>query len=83
MINLYELWERMNKHGKNSIDKKSTGGMLERYQWFINNSNMGDSCTYAKKCLDLFLREDYEDIKKLFLECLKEFRSVEGDNFGK
>lgn len=62
---------------------KRSEGMLERYNWFINNSNMGDDCTYARKCEDLFLRDDYEEIRDLFLECLEEFRKIEGLTFGR
>lgn len=58
-------------------------GMLERYNYFIYNSEHGRECKYARKCLDIFLEEDYEDIRKLLLEVLSEFRNVEGDKFGK
>ena len=78
--NLFTLWSRLSRHGDG---EKTTGGMLERYHWFLHNSEYKEDCQYTKKCQDLFLRTDYEDIKKLFLECLAAFRQVEGDTFGR
>jgi hypothetical protein len=75
---LFTLLDRMN-HRKNG----ESNGMLERYNYFIYNSEHGRDCKYAARCLDIFLSEDYEDVRKLFLECLSEYRLVEGKDFGK
>jgi hypothetical protein len=56
--------------------------MIERYNFFITHSEFGKDCTYARKCKDIFLREDYEQIKQIFLDTLVQFRMVEGNQFG-
>lgn len=76
LTSLFALWQRMAGAQKN-------GGMLERYNWFLNNSEYKEDCAYTLKCQDLFLKLDYEEVKTLFLECLSEFRKVEGDSFGR
>ncbi len=60
-----------------------TEGWVERYNFFIETSEHGADCAYARKCMDLFLLDDYEDTKKLVLELLSEFRKVEGEGFGR
>ena len=83
---LWELYQRMSRHGPPPSSPgsagKMEGGMLERYNWFIANSEHGENCAYAKKCLDLFEKVDYEDIMNLFLNALKAYRDVEGKGFG-
>lgn len=39
---------------------------------------MGTDCFYYKKSLDLFERNDYDDIKFLLLACLKEIEIIDG-----
>jgi len=58
-------------------------GFCERYNFFLTTSEYGADCTYARKCMDLFLSEDYPEIRVLFLEVLAEFRSIEGEDFGR
>lgn len=45
--------------------------------------NLGDDCPYYKKSKDIFLQRDYEALKTLFLECLNQYRIVEGQDFGR
>ncbi len=80
LSSLYQLFLRLSFHVDNT--GKTNGGMLERYHWFINNSEYGSNCQYARKCKDLFERFDYEEIRDLFLVCLEEFRKIEGAEFG-
>lgn len=67
------------------VQKRENGteGWCERYNYFIVTSEHGESCNYAKKCLDLFLADDYEAIKQQFLSLLDTFRKVEGETFGR
>lgn len=80
LTSLHSLWDRLSRHA--SGDKR-TGGMLERYVYFLEHSEHGENCAYAVKSKDLFLRFDYEEIRDLFLTCLTEFRKVEGEDWGK
>ena len=57
-------------------------GFCERYNFFLETSPHGKDCAYALKCLDLFLSEDYPEIRTLFLDLLSEFRNIEGATFG-
>lgn len=80
MDSLYDLWVRIKDH-KGS---QKNNNMLEKYDYFVRNSNRGRSCTYAHKCKALFLLSDYEDIKKHLLQVIENIREVPGDeNFGK
>ncbi len=56
---------------------------IQQYLHFITHSEYGKDCGYAKKCKDLFLRYDYEEIRDLFLKTLEQFRVIEGKDFGK
>jgi hypothetical protein len=69
----------------NRVAKRPGGseGFCERYNFFIESSPHGKDCAYARKCLDLFLSEDYPEIRILFLALLAEFRTVEGEAFGR
>jgi hypothetical protein len=78
IISLNNLAKRISSHGG-----KVNESMAERYKYFVEHSERGKDCSYAKKCQDLFLRYDYEDVKAEFLETLKYFRIIEGENFGK
>lgn len=81
LLSLYDLFFRMShSRGNNTV---GTGGMLQRYHYFVHNGEYKEKCQYAIKAADLFLAEDYEEIKKLFLSCLEEYRKVEGDSFGR
>jgi len=56
---------------------------VERYNKLVEVSSFGSDCQYAKKALQLFESEEYEHTKENFLECLKIFREIEGDSFGR
>lgn len=79
LLALHELATRINSHG-GVLDGDS---MVERYKYFVEHSDAGKDCSYARKCKDLFLRYDYEDIKKLLVKTLEQFRIIEGSDFGK
>jgi hypothetical protein len=40
-------------------------------------TTMGDDCFYYKKSLDLFERQDLDELKQLLLEVAKEMKKVE------
>lgn len=65
------------------INKDGYSDMVEKYKYFCTHSEYGKNCSYAKKCKDVYLRYDYEDIKILFLKILEQYRIVEGDQFGR
>lgn len=76
---LWELCQRIQSHG--GVLKGDS--LFERYDYFVKNSSSGKDCQYAKKCQALILKHDYDDIMKLFLKVLEQYRLVEGNNFGK
>jgi hypothetical protein len=78
LLELDNLGQRMHSHGG-----KLEESMLERYRYFVEHSEQGRNCVYAKKCKELFLCYDYEDVRKQFLETLELFRTVEGETFGR
>lgn len=78
LIQLDNLAQRMHQHG-GKLDES----MLERYRYFVEHSEKGQNCVYAKKCKELFLCYDYEDVRAQFIKTLELFRTVEGDRFGR
>ena len=57
---LYELQQRLlHTGGGKGIE------LLEKYRGLIEVSNMGRACTYAMKCKNLFMNNDYQEIKRL------------------
>lgn len=75
---LADLQERMSHTG----DDPGTMNVIESHDYFSRESNQGRECTYALKAKSLFLQQDYEQIKLLFLKALQAFRSIEGKSFG-
>lgn len=74
---LWELAQRINSHG----GLLPGDSMFERYTYFVKHSEYGKDCSYARKSRDLILKHDYDDILKLFLKVLEEYRKIEGVNF--
>ncbi len=85
LLSLYDLFFRLSSPYPNERREKvlGSGGMLQRYKFFIEHGEYKEKCAYAIKAADLFLANDYEEVKKLFLSCLEEYRKVEGDSFGR
>lgn len=72
---LCDLNFRFNHHGG------SVGGnILERYAHFKTYSEKKKRCNYALKCRDLFLRHDYDEIRKLILEAAEMIKEIEPGN---
>lgn len=40
---------------------------------------MGDDCSYYRKSLDIFLRKDYDELKKLLSEVLERMEKLDGE----
>ena len=40
------------------------GSLIERYQWFCNNSENGPDCRYAAMAKDFFLRDQAKGVAK-------------------
>lgn len=40
--------------------------------------NLGEDCVYYRKSLDLFLQNDYQDLKNLVARCYELFNQIEG-----
>ncbi len=78
LLSLFALQERINSHG--GVLKGES--MIERYHWYVNHSDKGRDCAYARKCRDLFNTYDYDTIRQMFLETLELFRVIEGPSFG-
>lgn len=58
LVELHKLAVRINSHG----GVLSGDSMVERYRYFVEHSPDGENCAFARKCRDLFLTHDYEDI---------------------
>lgn len=78
LIALDNLQRRINSHG----GKMDGDSMVERYRYFVEHSERGTQCTYARKCKEIFLRYDYEDIRDQLLLVLEHLRLIEGKEFG-
>jgi len=75
---LCDLSQRLQHHEGDGID------ILERYDFFVRNSNKGRACTFSHKCQQLFLTGDYEDIKKKLLDVIESIRQLPGEeDFGR
>ena len=57
--------------------------VLEAFSWFKENGQKGENCTFAQKSRKLFLQTKYDETKQQFLDILKIFREIEGEDFGK
>jgi hypothetical protein len=66
-----------------SLAPNHPSSLLDKYNYFINNSTHGRDCQYAIKAKEMFLKYDYEEVKKMFLIVLDEYRKVEGVKFGR
>jgi hypothetical protein len=44
---------------------------------------MGENCQYYRRSKDIFISKEYDLVKNRFLQCLEEFRKVEGQSFGR
>jgi hypothetical protein len=75
IIELWNLCERIRNHG----GKPDLDSMAERYKYFVENSEHGKDCSYARKCRDLFERHDYEDVKKQFLLVASLWKNIDKD----
>ena len=74
LIELYHLAIRINSHG----GKMEGDSMVERYKGFVERSESGTNCVYARKCKDLFMNFDYDDILAQLKKVLKCIVSIEG-----
>ncbi len=63
LLELWKLSERIRSHG----GVLPGDSMIERYKFFCENTEYGRSCVYARKSRDLFLKHDWEDIRKQLL----------------
>lgn len=69
---LYDLQQRLlHTGGGNGIE------ILQKYRGLIQSSNMGRACTYAMKCKNLLMANDYQEIKKLIQEILAIMEQIE------
>jgi len=78
MDTLWDLQDRMTHTG----DSKEGMNVLEAHDYFSRESDQGRECSYALKARSLFAKQDYTEIKKLFLAALDAYRACEGDDFG-
>lgn len=68
---LFQLWHRLNYHRG---DEKFRDPIIERYKYFLDHSQYGENCEYAKKYLAHFLKEDYEIVRDLILQLAEKMR---------
>jgi len=74
LIELFNLAARINSHG-GVLPGES---MVERYKYFVEHSEYGKDCSFARKCKDLFLTYDYDDIVKQLKVVIQLIEDVEG-----
>lgn len=70
---LYDLSYRLSHHDGDGID------LLERYDYFVRNSERGRACTYALKCKQLFYLSDYDKVKELLIKLTETIRQIPGE----
>jgi len=75
---LHDLGESLTR---SNWDKDAN--LLHRWVHFSIYSDQGDACKYARKCEDLFMEHDWEEVKKGVLHALEQIRLVEGKDFGR
>lgn len=73
MKRLFFLYKRLNSFK----GTEEGNNLVEKYNYFLENSDAGPDCPYAKKCLTLFMTHDYEDIKKELLAALEVINEYE------
>ena len=61
---LFDLYFRLHHHQGDGAYRDS---LLEKYNYFINNSSLGSNCTYAEKSKYLFEKYDWEQVRGLVL----------------
>jgi len=71
--NLLESLEKLRNRLNNSG--------LQRTEGVRTAMDLGKDCYLYKKSLDIFLRDDFDPIKKLFLEVLEQYRIVDPVSF--
>lgn len=72
LIQLWELSNRIRSHG----GVLPGDSMIERYKYFVENTEYGRACVYARKSKDLFLTHDHEDIKKLIFHIVEMYEKM-------
>lgn len=72
LIALWELSERIRSHG----GILPGDSMIERYKYFVEHSEYGAGCVYARKSRDLYLQHDHEDIKKLIFHIMELYEKI-------
>jgi hypothetical protein len=69
---LCELSHRMTHHGG-----KIPGDILERTAYFSSHTDLGKTCAYYLKYRDMFMKHDYQDVRRLILEASEYIRRQE------
>jgi hypothetical protein len=80
---LDHLWDLAIVLDPTSTENPS-GGMLERYNYFVRYSEHGRSCPYALKSKELFTKLTLPKVKDSLLAIINLIRSIPGnEEFGK
>lgn len=74
LVLLHELDRRISFP---SSDRESN--MPEQFCWFLENSTSGENCKYAQKCLRLFMKRDYSDIRDLAFKVVELIKRIDGN----
>jgi len=78
---LYDLKVRLDQNGPNG---NPGTGMLERFDYFSRVSDLGRGCSYGIKAKQLFLLNDFKDVKSLIEHIILRIRQLPGnENFGR
>lgn len=72
LLRLWDLSERICSHG-GVLPGES---MIERYKYFVEHSAYGAGCVYARKCRDLYLTHDHEQIKQQLLAIVELYEKM-------
>jgi len=76
---LWDLYFRLHCHMGDPAEAGNS--MLEAYKYFVDTA--GRECSNSLKSQKRFMREDYRDVRGLFLKALETFRKIEGPAFGR
>lgn len=49
----------------------------QMFAYFLENSSAGSECSYARKALLLFMKRDYQDIKKLVYDIVRTMKILD------
>lgn len=72
LLLLDELQKRLS-----SPDGTGESNPTQMFSYFLENSSAGAECSYARKALLLFMKRDYQDIRKLVYDIYRTIQIID------